>query len=527
MRNEFLYSIFPVYILIFVCGYFLSPSFYSLYIFVVPLTLLGFYDIIQKRHTVLRNYPVLGHMRYLLEMIRPEIQQYFVERDIDGRPFSRDQRSVIYQRSKGQLDTAPFGTQIHLYHPGSEWLDHTLNETAQMDEADPRVLIGNHQCSQPYSSSRYNISAMSYGSLSKTAILALNKGAKSGNFSHNTGEGGLSPYHLEGGGDIVWQIGTGYFGCRNPDGSFSETLFTEKAHHPHVKMIEIKLSQGAKPGHGGILPAVKVTDEIVAIRHVLKGNDVISPAWHKEFRKPTELMDFIQRLRNLSGGKPVGLKLCIGKPSEFISLCKAMIAKDTYPDFLTIDGAEGGTGAAPREFTNHMGTPLDDGLNFAVNVLRGFSIRDKITIIAAGKVIDGFSMVTKFALGADICNSARGMMMAVGCIQALRCNSNQCPTGVATQDPELYKLLDVEDKHKRVASFHRRTMSQVKDLINSMGVSEICEIKKCHVKRRMDVGKIATYEDLFEHIDDGAFKDPEKIPNHYKKWISEAVGDRF
>lgn len=527
MRNEFLFSILPIHIVIFIFGHFLSHAFYSLYVFTVPLTVLGFYDILQKRHTVLRNYPVLGHLRYLLEMIRPEIQQYFVERDIDGRPFSRDQRSVIYQRAKGALDTAPFGTQIQLYHPGSEWLDHTLNETAQMDNADPRVIIGNHQCSQPYSSSRYNISAMSYGSLSKTAILALNKGAKAGNFSHNTGEGGISPYHLEGGGDLVWQIGTGYFGCRNHDGSFSEKLFQQKAHHPHVKMIEIKLSQGAKPGHGGILPAVKVTDEIVAIRHVLKGNDVISPAWHKEFKTPHQMMDFVHRLRTLSGGKPVGLKLCIGKNSEFISMCKAMIEKDIYPDFLTIDGAEGGTGAAPREFTNHMGTPLDDGLNFAVNCLRGFGIRDKMTIIAAGKVIDGFSMVTKFALGADICNCARGMMMAIGCIQALRCNSNQCPTGVATQDPELYKLLDVEDKSKRVASFHRRTMSQVKELINSMGVSEIAEIRKCHVKRRMDVGKIATYEDLFEHIDDGSFADPMKIPQHYKKWIMESVGQRF
>ena len=527
MRNEFLFGIIPTYIVIFVFGHFLSHAFYSLYLFVIPLTLLGLYDIFQKKHTVLRNYPVLGHMRYLLEMIRPEIQQYFVERDIDGRPFSRDQRSVIYQRAKGELDTAPFGTQIHLYHPGSEWLDHTLNNTPKLDDGDPRVKIGNHQCSQPYSSSRYNISAMSYGSLSKTAILALSRGAKSGNFSHNTGEGGLSPYHLEGGGDLVWQIGTGYFGCRNHDGTFNEELFKQKSNLPNVKMIEIKLSQGAKPGHGGILPAVKVTDEIVAIRHVLKGNDVISPAWHTAFKSPAGLMDFIQKLRTLSGGKPIGIKLCIGKPSEFISLCKVMIAKDTYPDFITVDGAEGGTGAAPREFTNHMGTPLDDGLNFATNVLRGFGIRDKMTIIAAGKVIDGFSMVTKFALGADACNCGRGMMMALGCIQALRCNSNACPTGVATQDPELYKLLDVDDKSKRVASFHRRTMSHVKELIQSMGVSAISDIRKCHVKRRMDVGKILTYEDLFEHIDDGAFNDPEKIPAHYKKWISESNGDRF
>jgi glutamate synthase domain-containing protein 2 len=292
-------------------------------------------------------------------------------------------------------------------------------------------------------------------------------------------------------------------------------------------MIEIKLSQGAKPGHGGILPAVKVTDEIVAIRHVVKGNDVISPAWHKEFKTPVEMMDFIQRLRTLSGGKPIGIKLCIGRPSEFISICKAMIAKDIYPDFVTIDGAEGGTGAAPREFTNHMGTPLDDGLNFACNMLRGFGLRDKVRVIAAGKVIDGFSMVTKFALGADICNSARGMMMAIGCIQALRCNTNQCPTGVATQDPELYKLLDVGDKSKRVAQFHRRTVSHMRELINSMGVAEISEIRKCHVKRRMDVGKIASYEDLFEHLEDGVLLSPESVPPKYKKFISEAAIDKF
>lgn len=384
MRNEFLASLLPLYLLVFTLAHYLDSAFYSLYILIIPLTLLGLYDIFQKKHTILRNYPVLGHMRYLLENIRPEIQQYFIEKDIDGRPFSRNQRSVIYQRSKEELDTAPFGTQLHLYEPGVEWLVHSLNKTAQID-SDPRVTVGNHQCLKPYSSSRYNISAMSFGSLSRTAIIALSRGAKSGNFSHNTGEGGISPYHLEGGGDLVWQIGTGYFGCRNHDGTFNEKLFKEKSHHPHVKMIEIKLSQGAKPGHGGILPAVKVTDEIAEIRHVLKGNDVISPAWHEEFSTPLELMDFIQRLRHLSGGKPVGIKLCIGKHSEFISICKAMMAKDVYPDFITIDGAEGGTGASPREFANHMGTPLDDGLNFAHNVLIGFKIRDKLKIKLALK----------------------------------------------------------------------------------------------------------------------------------------------
>lgn len=526
MRRYFLLGLLPLYALVLTLSHFLNSVFYSLFIFIVPLTLLGLYDIFQRRHTVLRNYPVLGHMRYLLEMIRPEIQQYFIERDIDGRPFSRDQRSVIYQRAKGELDSAPFGTQLQLYQNGSEWLEHTLNKTSQLED-DPRVLIGNHQCKRPYSSSRYNISAMSYGSLSKNAIIALNRAARSGNFSHNTGEGGISPYHLEGGGDLVWQIGTGYFGCRNLDGSFNPELFREKSNLPNVKMIEIKLSQGAKPGHGGILPAVKVTDEIVKIRHVQKGIDVISPPWHSEFSSPRELMDFIQRLRDLSGGKPVGFKMCIGKRSEFISICKAMIEKDVYPDFITIDGAEGGTGAAPREFTNHMGTPLDDGLNFAHNALKGFGIRDKMKLIAAGKVIDGFSLVTKFALGADACNCGRGMMMALGCIQALRCNTNSCPTGVATQDPELYRLLDVSDKSKRVAQFHRRTIAQVRELINAMGVSQIEDIRKSHVKRRMGVGEVKSYDDLFFSVEDNSFANPATIPDDFKKCISEASTERF
>lgn len=526
MRKYFLLSLVPVYLVLFSLAYFLNTVFYSLFLLAMPLTILGIYDIIQKKHILLRNYPVIGHLRYLLEMIRPEIQQYFIEKETDGKPFSRDQRSVIYQRAKGDLDTSPFGTQLQLYQVGAEWLDHSLVKTAQI-ENDPRVTVGNYQCLQPYSASRYNVSAMSYGSLSKTAVLSLCRGAKSGNFYLNTGEGGLAPYHLEEGNDIVWQIGTGYFGCRNHDGSFNEDLFREKSSLPNVKMIEIKLSQGAKPGHGGILPAVKVTDEIVKIRHVLKGNDVISPPWHREFSTPLELMDFISRLRSLSGGKPVGFKLCIGKRSEFISICKAMITKDVYPDFITVDGAEGGTGAAPREFTNHMGTPLDDGLNFAVNVLKGFGIKDKIKVIAAGKVIDGFSMVTKFALGADICNSARGMMMAIGCIQALRCNSNQCPTGIATQDPQLYKLLDVDDKSKRVAQFHRRTISQVKDLINAMGVTEIERIQKSHVKRRMDVGKISSYQEIFYSVDQGAFSKLDSVEESYRNDFKEAQAEYF
>lgn len=519
-------SLFPTYLVTLLLGYFLSPVFFSFFVVIIPVTLLGFYDIFQTKHTLMRNYPIVGHFRYLLEAFRPEIQQYFIEKDIDGRPFSRDQRSVIYQRAKSQLDTAPFGTQFDLYKSGAEWLDHSLNPVEELHEL-PRVYVGNHQCKKPYLASRYNVSAMSYGSLSKTAVLSLNMGAKKGNFAQNTGEGGLAPYHLEGKADVIWQIGTGYFGCRNPDGSFNAELFEKKSQLENIKMIEIKLSQGAKPGHGGILPAAKVSDEVVAIRHVEKGKDVISPPWHGEFSTPAQMMDFITKLRNLSGGKPVGFKLCIGRHSEFLSICKAMIKKDVYPDFITVDGAEGGTGAAPREFTNHMGTPLDDALNFVHNTLIGFGIREKIKLIAAGKVIDGFSMITKFALGADMCNSARGMLMAIGCIQALRCHTNQCPTGIATQDPQLYKLLDVEDKSTRVARFHGQTLNQARDLMQAIGISKVEDIRKGHIKRRMGVGHIATYDDIFATLETGSLLDFEKAPQTYKKYLLESSEEKF
>lgn len=526
MRHFFYYSLLPVYLCTFSLGYFLSPTFYSLFGIIVPITLLGFYDIIQNKHIILRNYPVVGHFRYLLEAFRPEIQQYFIEKETDGKPFSRDQRSIIYQRAKGELDSAPFGTQLDLYQPGSEWLDHSMNAVAETPEVD-RVLVGNFQCKQPYLAARFNISAMSYGSLSKTAVLSLNKAAKKGKFAQNTGEGGLAPYHLEGGGDLIWQIGTAYFGCRNTDGTFNPELFQKKSRLENVKMIELKISQGAKPGHGGILPAAKVTDEIVAIRHVVKGMDVLSPPRHREFRTPLEMMDFLQKLRDLSGGKPVGFKLCIGRFSEFFSICKAMIQKDVYPDFITVDGAEGGTGAAPREFTNHVGTPLNDGLNFVHNTLLGFGIRKHIRLIAAGKVIDGFSMISKFALGADMCNSGRGMMMALGCIQALRCNSNQCPTGIATQDPNLYRLLDVEDKSTRVARFQQETLHQVKDLLWAMGLGRVEEIRRSHIKRRIDIGKIGSYEDLFPSIRPGSLLDPAGASQTVRTWLDESSAERF
>ena len=526
MRLYFIWSIIPIHLLIAALGYFISPAFYNFAVFTVPVTLLGLRDILQRKHTILRNYPVIGHFRYLLESIRPEIQQYFVERFDDGRPFSREQRSVVYQRAKGELDTSAFGTQHNVYKAGSEWLEHAIEVAAPVSDDEMRILIGNYQCSKPYSASRFNISAMSYGSLSKTAVESLNWGAKLGNFFHNTGEGGISPYHTRYGGDLCWQIGTGYFGCRNPDGTFNPEMFKEKSSLEQVKLIELKISQGAKPGHGGLLPGAKVNEEVAAIRAVEVGKDVNSPPSHSAFKGPKGLIEFIGQLRELSGGKPVGFKLCIGKKQEFFSIIKAMLELEIYPDFITIDGSEGGTGAAPREFTNSLGTPLNDGLNFVHNALIASGIRDKIILIAAGKVIDAFNLVCKFSLGADICNSARGMMFAVGCIQALRCNSNHCPAGIATQDPKLYRLVDVRDKSKRVARYHDKTLHEFKDLLTAAGVTSIRGIKKSHIKRRIGPGKIMNYAEIYPKLKnrsliDGTYEGP------WKQFWEDSTAEHF
>jgi glutamate synthase domain-containing protein 2 len=496
MRTHFLRSLLPILLIVFALGKYVDEKFYGLYIVIVPIMLLGLRDIFQKKRTILRNYPVLGHFRYLLESIRPEIQQYFVERFDDGKPFSREQRSVVYQRAKGELDTIAFGTQHDVYSAGTEWLEHSLN-VCDHAEVEDRVILGNKDCKQPYNSSRLNISAMSYGSLSKTAVESLNLGAKRGNFFHNTGEGAISPYHLKHGGDLCWQIGTGYFGCRNPDGSFCPEMFAEKAKLENVKLIEIKLSQGAKPGHGGMLPGSKVNAEVAEIRSVEIGKDVLSPPKHSTFSTPRGLVEFVKQLRDLSGGKPVGFKLCLGKKEEFYAICKAMIEADTYPDFITIDGSEGGTGAAPREFSNSLGTPLNDSLNFIHNALIATGIRKHMKLIVSGKVVDAFNMVCKFSLGADMCNSARGMMFAIGCIQALRCNSNNCPAGVATQDPALYNLLDIESKADRVANFHRKSIDELHHLIAASGVERISDLKKNHIKRRIGPGEIQHYGELY------------------------------
>ncbi|HYK57712.1 MAG TPA: FMN-binding glutamate synthase family protein, partial [Flavisolibacter sp.] len=420
-------------------------------------------DRLQKKHAIVRNYPIIGHLRYFFESIRPELRQYFFESDLDGKPFNRRQRSIVYQRAKNQKQTVAFGMQANPGAPGYEWVAHSVYPV-QLKEKDLRVYIGNYQCMQPYHASIYNIAAMSYGALSKTAIQSLNEGAKIGGFAHNTGEGGISDHHLAGG-DLIWQIGTGYFGCRGENGRFHPMAFRKNALRPEVKMIELKLSQGAKPGHGGILPAAKNTPEIAAIRLVTPGTTVHSPTRHAEFDDPEGMIRFLQLMRELSEGKPVGFKLCIGDKQEFVDICHAIVSTGIIPDFISIDGAEGGTGAAPLEFTDHLGMPLYDALAFVKQTLDAFSLSDHIKILAAGKIITGFDILKALSLGASACYSARGMMLSLGCIQALVCDSGKCPVGVATQNPSLYKGLDPADKRVRVANFHAKTIAATREIM--------------------------------------------------------------
>jgi len=446
------------------------------------LTALGFRDMQQTRHSVLRNYPVIGHLRFLLEFIRPEMRQYFIEGDNEAAPFSRQQRSLVYQRAKGDSDKRPFGTQMDVGAVGYEWINHSLVPT-ELKTHDFRVLIGEGRA-QPYSASIFNISAMSFGALSANAILSLNAGAKRGNFAHDTGEGSISRYHRENGGDLIWEIGSGYFGCRNTDGSFSEERFTENAIQPQVKMIELKLSQGAKPGHGGLLPGAKVTLEIAAARGVEPGVDCVSPASHSAFKTPIEMMHFIERLRTLSGGKPVGFKLCIGHPWEWFAIAKAMLATGITPDFIVVDGAEGGTGAAPVEFTDHVGAPLQEGLLLVHNTLVGLNLRKQIKLGCAGKVITAFDIARMLALGADWCNAARGFMFALGCIQAQACHTGHCPTGVTTQDPQRQRALVVPTKSERVYHFHANTLMALKELVQAAGLNDPSQLSAAHIVRR-------------------------------------------
>jgi len=475
-------------------------------IFVGPIIIQGTLDLMQKKQTIRRNFPVLGIARYWMEDLRPKIYQYFIESETDGTPINRMYRSIVYQRAKKALSTNPFGTKMDVYRVGYEWANHSLMPLGHEHlDMHPRVTIGGSACKQPYSCSILNVSAMSFGALSKNAIEALNGGAKIGNFAHNTGEGSISPYHLKHGGDLIWQIGTGYFGCRNEDGTFDREAFKEKALNPVVKMIEIKLSQGAKPGHGGILPAIKNTVEIAKIRSVQPHTTVNSPPSHKSFHNAEEMMDFIQELRDLSGGKPVGFKLCVGNKLEFTDLCIAMQNKDIRPDFISVDGGEGGTGAAPLEFSNSIGMPLRDGLAYVCDTLRGYGIKKEIKVLASGRVFTGFHMFRAFALGADACYSARGMMLALGCIQALDCHNNNCPTGITTQKKHLVHGLDVADKTIRIANFHNETVKSFVEFMGATGVDSIQKIKRHHVYRRISQSEIKTYAEIYPHIKIGEF----------------------
>lgn len=502
------------------------PFLWWSFIIIAPLILLGIYDLIQTRSTIPRIFPVIGRLRYLFESIRPEIQQYFVESDINGIPVNREFRSLVYQRAKGVRDTRPFGTLFDVYRTGYEWTNHSLSPLPMPDKM-PRITVGNEQCRMPYSAAYLNISAMSYGALSRNAIHALNAGAKRGGFYHNTGEGGISPYHKAGGGDLVWQIGTGYFGCRNDHGGFNPERFQEKASSDQVKMIEIKLSQGAKPGHGGILPASKLTREIAEIRHVPMGHDVVSPPAHTAFSNPLGLLNFIQQLRELSGGKPVGFKLCIGYRGEFLAICKAMLETGIYPDFITVDGGEGGTGAAPVELTNSVGTPLRDALAFVHNALTGCGIRQHIRIIASGKMLSAFHILRAMALGADMVNSARAMMFALGCIQSRQCNANTCPTGIATQDPSRYRQLDIPNKAERVAHYHTTTLHSLMEMITSMGLQRPEQVKACHILRRINNETVKTYSELYHWIDEGCLLDETAIPKGWKQDWALAQADSW
>ena len=505
----------------------LFPPAKFLLILVLLLIACGVYDMNQSQHTLWRNFPLVGRGRWVMEALRPPLHQYFVETETEGSPISRMFRTVVYQRAKRVLDTVPFGTKIDVYRTGYEWMDHSLAATKESDIGeDLRISVGCSDCKQPYEASILNVSAMSFGALSKNAILSLNGGAKIDNFAHNTGEGGLSPHHLAPAGDLIWQIGTAYFGCRGKDGTFSEDLFVKNSKQDSVKMIEIKLSQGAKPGHGGILPADKNTAEISKIRAVPVGTRVDSPPTHTAFSTPVEMMLFIKKLRDLSGGKPIGFKICIGRKSEFVALCKAMIHTGIHPDFITVDGGEGGTGAAPLEYTNSVGMPLREGLAFVVDCLMGFDLKKEVKVIASGKVLTGFHIIKNLALGADACASARGMMLALGCIQALECNNNHCPTGIATQNPELAKGLVVKDKKQRVANYHHETIKSVIELLAASGLQETAQLNRSHVHRRVSATQALRYDEVFPYLAVGSLlKAP--YPKRFKREMQEASENSF
>jgi glutamate synthase domain-containing protein 2 len=461
-----------------------------------PLLIVGLHDVIQSRYNVLRMYPVVGHLRYIALEFRPMIRRYFVESNLDGMPFSREKREYVYNLANDMEDVLPFGTQMDVTKERFETIKHSMSPCV-ITENESRHMVGGKECKQPYLASRLNVSAMSYGALGHTAISALNKGAKLANCAHNTGEGGLSPYHLSGGGDIIFQFGTGLFGVRTHAGDFDPEKFQKVIAHDQVKMIEVKISQGAKPGHGGLLPANKISEEIAKIRGIPVGQDCLSPPTHSSFSTPIELLEFIQSLRELSGGMPVGFKLCLGLRKEFMSIVKAMLSTKITPDFITIDGAEGGTGAAPLTYSNHVGTPIEESLIFVHNSLVGVGLRDSMSLIASGKVVTPFDMISMLAMGANMCNSARGMMFSLGCIQSLRCHENTCPTGIATTNRLRAGVIDIDAKSKQVANYHNNFMKHVLELIGAAGIQHVDDLGPMHIQRRLQSGKIKTYQDIF------------------------------
>ena len=490
------------------------------------LALLGTVDLLQRRSTLRRNYPILAHFRYGLEAIGPEMRQYFIQSDTAEVPFSREQRALVYQRAKRVNDVRPFGSLHDPYAIDYEWINHSITPSS-IDSADFRITIG-AASAQPYSASVFNISAMSFGSLSAAAIRALNAGARRGGFYHDTGEGSISPYHREPGGDLVWEIGSGYFGCRNDDGSFSEERFAKAAQSEQVKMVEVKLSQGAKPGHGGVLPAAKVSPEIAATRGVPEGEDCVSPAGHSEFSTPRGLLEFVARLRELSGGKPAGFKLAVGHPWEWFGIAKAMHETGMLPDFIVVDGAEGGTGAAPAEFIDHVGLPMHEGLMLVHNTLVGLDLRDRIKLGAAGKIVSAFDMARTLAMGADWCNAARGYMFALGCIQSLSCHTDRCPTGIATQDPSRWRKLDVADKSVRVAEFHDNTLHALRDLLCAAGLEHPEQLGPEHILRRVSPTEVRSLGALYRFLAPGELLS-QRVPNHavFRDFWQDARSDAF
>jgi glutamate synthase domain-containing protein 2 len=493
------------------------PWLLPLFLVCAGLTVLGFRDLFNPTHAILRNYPISAHLRFILESIRPEMRQYFFEDEKHGTPFSRDKRAVVYQRAKMQLDKRPFGTQYDVYGSGFEWLHHSIAARPVAHVA-PRISIGGPDCTQPYSASVYNISAMSFGSLSANAIRALNQGAKAGGFAHDTGEGGISPYHKEAGGDLIWEIGSGYFSARHPDGRFDPELFARNAALPQVKMVELKLSQGAKPGHGGVLPAAKVSAEIAATRGVPMGADCVSPACHSAFATPVELLQFIAEMRRLAGGKPAGFKLCIGHRWEFLAICKAMVETGITPDFIVVDGKEGGTGAAPLEFMDHLGMPMREGLSFVHNALIGVGLRDRVKLGASGKIASAFDIARAMALGADWCNAARGFMFAIGCIQSLSCHTDRCPTGVATQDPTRSRALNVPDKATRVAQFHAATVQALAELAAAAGLDHVSQIHARHFWRRISAEEVRSFDQIYPTLAPGELLRGTQDPRFRDAW---------